>query len=103
MSEDEPRRRGKTSYRPPKDFEAEFYAAVTQSGLSTNAFITNAAKLFIHGNHKNQATQIKLAQLLRQGAQIKADALAAGHSSDALIEELRMIRTALMRLMGRQS
>lgn len=103
MSEREAKRRGKASYRPPKDFEAEFYAAVSHSGLTTNAFLTNALKQFIHGNHNDQAMHIKLARLLSDVASIKALAEAGDLSSDALAAEMQMIRTALMRLTGRKS
>ncbi len=94
------------SYRPPVSLADEFDARVRASGLSTNAFITEAV---FSKRGPASGVRIELAQLLTACAEIKD--LIRSLNTDREIEaasiridaELRLIRTALMRLLGRRS
>jgi len=100
------RRPAPISYRPPKGKTAEFDARVAASGLSANAFITEA----IFGRNRYRPGELQaLAGLLARTAHI-GDRLheieLAGIGANALpIEaaqrDLADIRTALIALMGR--
>lgn len=94
------KRRGKISYRIPRGKEAEFDMLVALSGLSANGFLTHC--IFRRNGH-DPAKQVRLAQILNETARIKS-ALAEGDQlSEDAVKELRLIRTALMSLMGRRS
>lgn len=104
---DKPKRAAPISYRPPKEREAEFRARVAASGLSTNAFITEA--IFGRTRHRPEELQ-SLARLLARAAQI-SDRLheiglaGAGESAlpiEAAHRELAEIRAALLSMMGRR-
>lgn len=94
------------SYRPPNDRAAAFHARVAASGLSANAFITEA--IFGRNRHRRGELQA-LARLLAQAAQI-SDQLhelsLTGDGGNALLIEaaqrdLAEIRAALLNSMGR--
>lgn len=106
---DRKKRKSSRSYRPPKHLEAELDRRVEASGLSFNAFLTEAW----HGRSRIRPDENrKLAQLLGFGQSI-ADRLrpfnAAAARDDeikALLREIRdlliEIRSALFVLMGRK-
>lgn len=79
-----------------------------ESGLSFNAFVTEA--IFGRTRHRPAETRL-LARLLGQCAEIAdlmREALLSGADNSVLLledirNELRLIRTALMRLLGRRS
>jgi len=55
------KRQSPFSYRPPEDLRAEFERRVTESGLSINAFLTEAWR----GRNRHRPAELKLlAQLL---------------------------------------
>ena len=93
------------SYRPPKGREAEFARAVAASGLSTNAFITQAVF-----RSRNKIERALLAKLLGQAQQIGDELheaqLTAGSENSLLLEEagraLEEIRSGIMSLMERR-
>jgi len=93
------------SYRPPKGREAEFAQAVAASGLSTNAFITQAVF-----RSRNKIERALLAKLLGQAQQIgdelhEAQLAGAGENSLLLKEAGRAlgeIRSGIMSLMERR-
>ena len=93
------------SWRPPSGREAEFARAVAASGLSANAFITQAV---FRG--RNKVERAMLAQLLGQAQQLRDElheARVAGGGANALTEEaavraLEEIRAGVMALMGRK-
>lgn len=101
------KRRAPISYRPPREREDEFYARVSESGLSVNAFLTDA----VFGRSRYRPAEMrKLAQLLSACAVIR-DALDALPEADhevraevlaAIHAELSEVRAALLKLMGRK-
>jgi len=100
MSDDTPKRRSKITYRIPKAKEEAFDQLHAQSGMSVNAMITH--KLFSSGGH-DPAKRIRLSQILDETARIKASTEAQALMSEDIANELKLIRTALMSLMGRRS
>lgn len=100
MDEDKPKRRSKISYRIPAAKEREFDKLVALSGLSTNGFITDC---IFRRNRHNPAQLKRLAQILAEAAQIKAEVQSHDLMSEDIARELKLIRTALMALMGRRS
>lgn len=100
MSDDTPKRRQKISYRIPKAREDEFDRLVQLSGQSINSFISDS--IFRRGR-RNSAQQIRLVQILDDTARIKSSIEAGGLESDEITRELKLIRTALMSLIGRQT
>jgi hypothetical protein len=100
MDEGKPKRRGKISYRIPKGREGEFDMLIALSDLSMNGFITDC---IFRRNRHNPAQQKRLAQILGEAAQIKAELQDQNLLSDDVLRELTLIRTALMSLMGRKS
>ena len=109
MPEDEkPKRKPPRSYRPPKHLEAEFDRRLSLSGLSFNAFITEAW----HGRSRHRPDENrKLGQLLAQAAtisdQLHEIKLSGADSSTLLLEqcrdELLLIRSEIMARLGRKS
>jgi hypothetical protein len=100
------RRPAPISYRPPRGLAEEFHARVAASGLSTNAFITEA--IFGRNRHRPDELQALAGLLVRTAAindRLREIELAgAGGSTlsiEAAQEELVDIRTALIALMGR--
>ena len=96
------------SFRPPKDKRAKIDAMKAESGLSYSAFITDC---ILNRSRHRPAELKRLAQILSHCAAL-SDKLndvefnGAAHSALVIEEirnELRLIRTALMRLMGRRS
>ena len=93
------------SYRPPKGREAEFARAVAASGLSANAFITQAVF-----RSRNKIERAMLAELLGQAQQIsdelhEAQLTGAGENSLILEEAgraLAEIRAGIMSLIERR-
>lgn len=96
------------SYRPPEARRAELEDLVSKSGLSLNAFITEA----IFGRNRHRPAEIKLlARILGQCAAI-ADQLRLIRSSSVSVDHtlllesvdarLKEIRSALFLLMGRK-
>jgi hypothetical protein len=104
---DESKRRAPVSYRPPKEREDEFYARVAASGLSVNAFITDA--VFSRGR-RGRAELQTLARLLNEAAKINdrlheiglAGAGNAALQLEAAQRDLTEIRAALLAAMGRK-
>ncbi len=94
------------SYRPPKGLAAQFHARAAASGLSTNAFITQA--VFGRNRHRPDELQV-LAGLLAGTAEIgdrlrEIEHAGAGDSALPIIaaqRDLADIRAALIALMGR--
>ncbi|MDW3098641.1 MAG: hypothetical protein R8J41_11135 [Alphaproteobacteria bacterium] len=106
MSDTSPKRTAPISYRPPAKLADEFEARVRASGLSTNAFLSEAVfrkKGFGGGVRRHLAT------LLAACAEIKdlLRSIKAREGEPEALErveaELRLIRTALMQLLGRRS
>lgn len=100
------RRPAPISYRPPKGLAAEFDARVAASGLSPNAFITQA----IFGRNRHRPGELQaLAALLACTAEVNArlsaielaDAGGNALSIEAAQRDLADIRAALIALMGR--
>ena len=108
MREDKPKRPPPFSYRPPQEKREDFARRVAESGLTVNGFITQC----VFGRNRHRPAEMrKLAEILSRCAEI-ADVLRdmqlSGTSNntlalDHMLEELRMIRTSLMSLMGRRS
>ena len=109
MLDSDRKRRAPVAWRPPIDRWDEFDARVSASGLSRNAFITEA--VFGRSRHR-PAELLKLAELLAQCAVI-ADELRkydpAGSESSAIKaqlsdarDRLTEIRAAILREGGRQ-
>lgn len=96
------------SYRPPKDKEQALQQMVEESGLSFNAFVTEA--IFGRSRHRPAETRL-LARLIGQCAEIAdlmREALLSGADNSVFLledirNELRLIRTTLMRMLGRRS
>jgi len=95
------------SYRPPKNRTAAFHARVAASGLSANAFITEA----IFGRNRHRPDELQaLARLLGEAAKISDQlheiALTGAGENALLIEaaqrDLDEIRAALLNSMGRR-
>lgn len=97
------------SWRPPSARRAEFDALVAESGLSQNAFLTEA--VFARGRHR-KSEMLTLARILGQ-AQTQSDLLRGFESAARMDPEIRTllaeifdqqaeIRTALFLLMGRK-
>lgn len=100
------RRPAPISYRPPQGLAAEFHARVAASGLSANAFITEA----IFGRNRHRPGELQaLAGLLACTAQIsdrlrEIERAGAGGSAlpiEAAQRDLADIRAALIALMAR--
>ena len=101
------KRRAPISYRPPKDRAEEFYARVEESGLSVNAFLTEA----IFGRSRHRPAELKmLALLLARCAQIR-DSLAPlsddpdmdkSKSMRKVSADLSALRNLLLIMMGRK-
>ena len=99
------------SYRPPKGLREEFAERVQKSGLSTSAFITKSIFDVAPSRQSRRPPleQKLLAKLLSEAARIHGDLqqLSSGESEDiqAQIEtatdELTVIRTVLLKAMGR--
>ncbi len=96
------------SYRPPEARRAELEILVSKSGLSLNAFITEA----IFGRNRHRPAELKrLARILGQCAHIadklrhiERDGIAGDHTLllDSIHDRLLEIRAALFLLMGRK-
>ena len=103
-----PKRKPSRSYRPPKHLEAELDRRVSQSGLSFNAFMTEAW----YGRSRHRPAELKLlGQILATCARI-ADAvrevqLSGPGNCVLLLEQIRdeliLIRNAIMSWLGRKS
>jgi hypothetical protein len=100
------RRPAPISYRPPKGLAAEFHARVAASGLSANAFITEA----IFGRNRHRPDELQaLAGVLARTAQIgdrlcEIELAGGGGSArpiEAAQQDLAGISAALIALMGR--
>lgn len=95
------------SYRPPRDREEAFARLVAESGLSVNAFLTEA----VFGRSRHRPAEIRLlAKLLQMLAQIRDELRqlriegADGASLlllESVLERLIEIRAAVFRCMGR--
>jgi len=100
------------SYRPPESLREEFTARVEQSGLSISAFITKAIFNTVPSRQSRRpALEEKLlAKLLHEAAQIHHDLQkidvfdddAVREQIGVAIDELTIIRAALLKAMGRQ-
>lgn len=109
METDKPKRKkpAPISYRPPIDKRAAFYEMHELSGLSVSAFITEC----IFGRSRHRPSELKaLAQIISQCASIREqlDKVSISPSANTILleqatEELVLIRSALMHLMGRRS
>ncbi|NKB56920.1 MAG: hypothetical protein GKS00_11345 [Alphaproteobacteria bacterium] len=96
------------SYRPPEARRAEFEDLVSKSGLSFNAFITEA----IFGRNRHRPAEIKLlacilgqcAAIADQLRSIRSSGLADNHTPllESIDARLKEIRSALLLLMGRK-
>lgn len=103
-----PKRPPPISWRPPADKRAEFDDRLKASGLSANAFITEA----VFGRTRHRPAELRhLAQILAACADIKdqlheiaLSGAAAGHSLsiEEFTERLIEIRSALFILMERK-
>lgn len=98
------------SYRPPETLREEFRALVEKSGLSVNAFITNAIFGRAPGKQSRRppiATQ-DLARLLAEAAKLRGqlETLARDSEREVQLREavtvLTDIRTLLMQALGRE-
>jgi hypothetical protein len=99
------------SYRPPQSLREEFSARVQKSGLSTCGFITHS--IFStpppRQSRRPSIEQKLLARLLNEAAKIHGDlqqfsSCEGGEVAaqiEAATEELAIIRTALLKAMGR--
>lgn len=106
--DDRPKRKSSRSYRPPKHLEAELDRRVSLSGMSFNAFITEAW----HGRSRHRPAEIlKDAQILVQCTSIAdrqrdhrfASTAETKALQKAILAELVMIRNAIMARRGRKS
>ncbi len=111
---DDKKREAPISYRPPKGLRKEFHERVEKSGLSTSAFI-NKAVFNIEPPRQSRRPPVEkqlLASLLGEAAHIR-DALheiaLAGRDEpanalliEAAIDDLTEIRSALLKMLGRQ-
>lgn len=99
------------SYRPPQGLRGEFMERVEKSGLSTCGFITNS--IFDTApprqSRRPPIEQKLLARLLNEAAKIHGDLQQIPSSDDDDVrvqieiatQELTVIRTALLKAMGR--
>ena len=105
---DKAKRKPPYSYRPPEDRRAAFERRVAESGLSVNAFITEA----IFGRNRHRPAEMRLlSRLLGECAAI-ADLVRRIETSEGenrhepLLESVKSllieIRSALFLLMGRK-
>ncbi|MBT3039199.1 MAG: hypothetical protein KME37_09725 [Candidatus Thiodiazotropha sp. (ex Codakia orbicularis)] len=106
------KREAPISYRPPAHLREEFSARVERSGLSTSAFITQA----IFGGTPSRRSrrppveQKLLAHLLSEAAKIHSELERIDYENskalqaqiETAVEELTVIRAALLKAMGRQ-
>jgi len=100
------------SYRPPESLREEFTARVEQSGLTISAFITKAIfnTLPSRQSRRPALEQKLLAKLLNEAAKIHQDLQRVDSQYDddireqisVAIDELTVIRAALLKAMGRQ-
>lgn len=100
------------SYRPPESLREEFTARVEQSGLSISAFITKAIFNTIPSRQSRRPVleEKLLAKLLNEAAKIHQDLQqvdvyddeAVREQISVAIDELTVIRAALLKAMGRQ-
>lgn len=104
------KREAPISYRPPEALREEFRARVETSGLSVNAFITQAVLGSVPPRQARRpaASQRDIARLLAQTADVHnlLREVSAGSDADtALLEEavsaLREIRAACLQALGR--
>ena len=102
-----PKRPAPISWRPPAGKRAVFEARVAESGLTPNAFFTEA----VFGRSRHRPAEIRLlAQILAECAacadRLREIELAGGAGAtleiEAAREDLAEIRSALFLLMGRQ-
>lgn len=105
------RRAAPVSYRPPEALREEFAARVKRSGLTTNAFLTQAwyGKDPPRQTRRPPVEKEMLARLLAEAARVNDrlhEVAGAGKGDPALMEEacrdLTELRTALLTLMGRK-
>jgi len=99
------------SYRPPQGLRDEFMERVGKSGLSTCGFITQSVfdTAPPRQSRRPSIEQKLLAKLLNEAAKIHGDLqhIPSADSDDvrvqieAATEELTLIRTALLKAMGR--
>lgn len=104
----EHKRKPPISYRPPEALRAEFERRVQESGLSSNAFLTEGW----HGRNRYRPAEQKiLAQILARCAEFadqqrqtarNASSAESDPQSDELKTLLIEIRSALFSLMGRK-
>lgn len=108
------KREAPISYRPPAALREEFFARVERSGLSTNAFLTQA----VFGQpapRQKRAVAIDgavLARLLGEAASIRdalheitlsgGDTPANALRLEAAMDDLAVIRAALIKAYGRK-
>ena len=106
--QDTPKREPPFSYRPPAGKRAAFERRVAESGLSTNAFITEC----VLGRNRNRPAEAKLlARLLGQCGNVSdrlrefGSAFERDNHADlqkSVCAELTEIRSALFVLLGRR-
>ena len=108
------KRESPISYRPPAALREEFFARVAHSGMSTNAFLTQAVFENAPGRSSRRPPIEKelLARLLSQAGHIRAalhevaltggDAPANAMLIEAALDDLTEIRAALVKTLGRQ-
>ena len=106
------KREAPISYRPPAELREEFAARVEKSGLSTCAFLTKAMfdQAASRQSRRPAAEERQLARLLAQTASLRAqlDEIRAAQPEQTAemmaqaLEELMLIRAALLKAMGRQ-
>lgn len=108
MNTEKPKREPPISYRPPKHLRAEFDERVRLSGLSANAFLTEAW----HGKSRHRPAEQKfLARMLGSLAEIRdllREAVQGGSGEHSIVfkeirDELIKIRSLLMKALGRRS
>lgn len=108
MSTEKPKREPPISYRPPKHLRADFDERVRLSGLSANAFLTEAW----HGKSRHRPAEQKfLARILASCASIADQLHQNSHASanrsamclEQIRDELIKIRGLLMQSLGRRS
>jgi hypothetical protein len=99
------------SYRPPVELRGELYARQLRSGLSMNAFITKSIfdAPILRQSRRSPVEKGDLAHLLNHAAQIRerlfeiapSDSDASGDPLEAALAELAIIRSALIKMLGR--
>lgn len=100
MNEDKPKQQSKHSLRITGGRESLFEKLVLQSGKSKNKYVND--RIF-DVNADKQAQKIWLMRILAENQQIKVDVQKQDLLSEDVARELKLIRTALMSLMGRRS